>query len=83
MAAKKSESAVMARTSNPALDGMVDVRPASGRVRLSVCTVAFFNGTRYRAGLGPFGGDPVVVEATPEQADALRADPVLEVFEQD
>jgi hypothetical protein len=33
--------------------------------------------TRYRAGLGPFGREPVTAEATPEQAEALRADPML------
>jgi len=37
--------------------------------------------TRYRAGLGPFGREPVTVEVTPEQAEALRADPVLLVAE--
>jgi len=36
---------------------------------------------RYRAGLGPFGHEPVVVEASPEQAEALRADPALLVAE--
>jgi hypothetical protein len=36
---------------------------------------------RYRAGLGPFGREPVTVEATQEQAEALRADPVLIVAE--
>lgn len=34
---------------------------------------------RYRAGLGPFGPDPVVVQATQEQADALLRDPHLGV----
>lgn len=32
---------------------------------------------RYRAGLGPFGREPVEVEATDAQADALMADPAL------
>ena len=36
---------------------------------------------RYRAGLGPFGREPVVVEASPEQAEELRADPALLVAE--
>lgn len=36
---------------------------------------------RYRAGLGPFGREPVEIDVTPEQADALRADPVLLVDE--
>lgn len=37
--------------------------------------------TRYRAGLGPFGREPVSVEATPAQAEALKADPALLVSE--
>lgn len=32
---------------------------------------------RYRAGLGPFGADPVTLAVTPEQLDALRADAML------
>ncbi|WP_269461306.1 hypothetical protein [Hydrogenophilus thermoluteolus] len=36
---------------------------------------------RYRAGLGPFTREAQVVEATQEQAEALRADPMLEVVE--
>jgi hypothetical protein len=50
--------------------------------RLSVRTApAHGEMTRYRAGLGPFGSNPVTVEATPEQAEALRADPMLIVTE--
>ena len=68
MAAKKSESA----TSHAAVP----------RVRLMVRTVAAHGEmTRYRAGLGPFGSNPVTVEATPEQAEALKADPMLIVTE--
>lgn len=59
---------------------------ASARVRLSVridpsgVPLGMMCPTRrYRAGLGPFTIDPQVVEATPEQAEALRADPVLAV----
>jgi hypothetical protein len=37
--------------------------------------------TRYRAGLRPFGREPVTVEATPAQAEALKADPMLIVTE--
>jgi hypothetical protein len=71
-----------ARTANPVLDGVVDVPPAAARVRLFVRTVsAHGDRQRYRAGLGPFGRDPVAVEVTPEQADALRADPMLAVGE--
>jgi hypothetical protein len=52
--------------------------PASDTVRLRVRTApAHGDATRYRAGLGPFGHEPVTVEATPEQAEALRADPML------
>jgi len=36
---------------------------------------------RYRAGLGPFGREPVVVDVSPDLAEALRADPVLLVAE--
>jgi len=51
-------------------------------VRLSVRTVAAHGEmTRYRAGLGPFGREPLTVEATPEQAESLRADPMLIVTE--
>jgi hypothetical protein len=51
-------------------------------IRLFVRTVAAQGDqTRYRAGLGPFGREPVTVEATPEQAEALRADPMLIVTE--
>jgi hypothetical protein len=71
-----------AKTANPVLDGVVDVPPAAARVRLSVRTVAEHGEmTRYRAGLGPFGREPVVVEATPEQAEALKADTMLIVTE--
>lgn len=52
------------------------------RVRLSVRTVAAMGELRrYRAGLGPFTRKAQVVEATPEQADRLRADPMLAVAE--
>lgn len=39
------------------------------------------DGPRYRAGLGPFGREPVEVHATDAQAEALRADPALMVAE--
>ena len=42
---------------------IVRTRPAHGDAR------------RYRAGLGPFGREPLDVEVTPAQAEALRADP--------
>lgn len=35
------------------------------------------NAPRYRAGLGPFGREPVEVDATDAQAEALMADPAL------
>lgn len=55
---------------------------APATVRLSVRTqAAHGDHPRYRAGLGPFRREPVVVEVTPEQADALRADPALAVAE--
>jgi len=55
-----------------------DAAPASATVRLMVRTVAAHGEMmRYRAGLGPFGREPVTVEVTPEQAEALRADPML------
>lgn len=51
-------------------------------VRLMVRTVAAMGELRrYRAGLGPFTREPQVVEATPEQADRLRVDAMLEVVE--
>jgi hypothetical protein len=60
-----------------------DAAPARATVRLMVRTVAVMGEMRrYRAGLGPFGREPVVVEATPEQAEALKADPLLHI-EQD
>jgi hypothetical protein len=59
-----------------------DTAPEKTTVRLTVRTVpAHGEMTRYRAGLGPFGREPVTVEATPEQAEALKADPVLIVTE--
>jgi hypothetical protein len=59
-----------------------DTETARDTVRLTVRTVpAHGEMTRYRAGLGPFGREPVTVEATPEQAEALKADPVLIVTE--
>lgn len=55
---------------------------APATVRLMVRTVAAHGDLpRYRAGLGPFRREPVVVEATPAQAAALRADPMLAVAE--
>lgn len=54
----------------------------SATVRLMVRTApAHGEMTRYRAGLGPFGREPVTVEATPAQAEALKADPMLIVTE--
>jgi hypothetical protein len=59
-----------------------DAAPVRTTVRLKVRTApAHGDATRYRAGLGPFGRDQVVVEATPEQAEALKADPMLDVNE--
>lgn len=55
---------------------------ASDTVRLTVRTAPIQGELpRYRAGLGPFGRDPVEVECAPWQADALRADPALVVSE--
>lgn len=55
---------------------------APDRVRLMVRTVAALGSQpRYRAGLGPFTREPQVVEASPEQAEALHADPMLAVAE--
>lgn len=81
-------------TASPVLDGVIDAPPAppkpqaspapadGGRVRLSVSVLPQLYGQqRYRAGLGPFGRDPVIVEATPQQAQALHADEWLEVWE--
>ena len=50
---------------------IVRTRPAHGDAR------------RYRAGLGPFGREPLEVEVTPAQAEALRDDPALLVAEAD
>jgi hypothetical protein len=36
---------------------------------------------RYRAGLGPFWSEPVLVDVTKERAEALKADPMLIVTE--
>lgn len=59
-----------------------DRKSGTATVRLMVRTVSALGGLpRYRAGLGPFTRDPQVVEATPEQAEALRADPMLAVAE--
>lgn len=82
-------SRARAKSASPAPDGMVDVPPAGARtaaapttVRLIVRTVAALGDQRrYRAGLGPFTREPVVVEALPEQAAQLRADPMLAVAE--
>lgn len=50
--------------------------------RLTVRTApAFADERRYRAGLGPFTREAQVVEVTPEQAEALRDDPMLSVAE--
>lgn len=69
------------KTANPVLDGVIDV-PPSATVRLMVHTVAALgNQPRYRAGLGPFTREARVVEAAPEQAEALKADPMLAVAE--
>ena len=55
---------------------------AAKNVRLYVRTVAAHRQMpRYRAGLGPFWCAPVAVDATPEQAEALKADPALAVAE--
>lgn len=55
---------------------------APGRVRLMVRTVAALGSQpRYRAGLGPFTREPQAVEVSPEQAEALKADPMLAVAE--
>lgn len=72
-----------AKTANPVLDGVLDVPPAAApAIRLFVRTVAVHGDQpRYRAELGPFGREPVMVEATPAQAEALRADPMLIVTE--
>jgi hypothetical protein len=54
----------------------------SATVPLFVRTVAAQGDQpRYRAGLGPFGREPVTVEVTQEQAEALKADPMLIVTE--
>jgi len=59
-----------------------DAAPERATVRLAVRTApAHGEMTRYRAGLGPFRREPLTVEASPEQAEALRADPVLIVTE--
>lgn len=50
---------------------IVRTRPAHGDAR------------RYRAGLGPFGREPLEVEVAPAQAEALQADPALLVAEAD
>jgi hypothetical protein len=72
-----------AKTANPVLDGVVDVPPAAApAIRLFVRTVAAHGDQqRYRAELGPFGREPVTVEVTQEQAEALKADPMLIVTE--
>lgn len=58
-------------------------RPAApATVRLMVRTVAAVGDLpRYRACLGPFRREPVLVEAEPWQADSLKADPMLAVAE--
>jgi hypothetical protein len=55
---------------------------ASHIVRLSVRTAPpQGERPRYRAGLGPFGREPKVVEVSPAQAETLKADPMLIVEE--
>lgn len=68
-------------TASPAPDGMPGAPPAAGTVRLRVRLKAGGPERRWRAGLGPFGREPVEVEATQEQADAMRADHMLDVIE--
>jgi hypothetical protein len=59
-----------------------EAAPERATVRLTVRTAPVHgDAKRYRAGLGPFGRDPVTVEASLEQAEALKADPVLIVTE--
>lgn len=36
---------------------------------------------RYRAGLGPFGPEPIAITVTTAQLDKLLADPMLEIEE--
>ncbi|MFN3752369.1 MAG: hypothetical protein ACK4SR_13505 [Thiobacillus sp.] len=49
---------------------------------MTVRTVAAMGDRRrFRAGLGPFSSEPQVVEVNPEQAEALKADPMLAVAE--
>jgi hypothetical protein len=48
---------------------------------LTTVTVRSTGFRRYRAGLGPFGREPVTVRVTPEQLLALRADTLLIVNE--
>jgi hypothetical protein len=56
--------------------------PARATVRLSVRTAPVHGDQpRYRAGLGPFWRDPVVVEVEPWQAAALHRDSMLIVSE--
>lgn len=59
---------------------MAKLKPDKQAVTVSVRTVAAY-GQRYRAGLGPFGPLPVVVQADPDQVAALQADPMLIVEE--
>jgi hypothetical protein len=55
-----------------------DAAPDRGTIRLTVRTVpAHGEMTRYRCGLGPFCREPAIIEVTPEQAELLRADPML------
>lgn len=70
------------KTANPVPDGVIDGTPSTAAVRLAVRTVAAMGEQpRYRAGLGPFTREAQMVEATPEQAEALRADLMLAVAE--
>jgi hypothetical protein len=55
------------------------------RTRVSVCvspahaSAAGATLRRYRAGLGPFGREPVIVEAERWQVELLKSDPALVV----
>jgi hypothetical protein len=65
------------------LEGTVDVPPAPP-VPLQAVRVRVKPGgpkRRLRAGLGPFGVEPVEVDVSPEQRAALQADAWLDVME--
>lgn len=70
-----------ATSPNPVLDGTVDVPPAP-LVSLQAVRVRVKPGgpkRRLRAGLGPFGAEPVEAVVTPEQLARLEADTWLDV----